>query len=545
VMHGSRPPEAWRGRVEAGTGFPRSATAFSPYIATGVGFLGVSNRGRIMRTVLPCLVAGFLFGSSLVAAGPPVGRDRVEDKAVADFYRPDEVQAVHLTVADADLKRMLAALPELVDVPATFRWRDTTVEGVSVRFKGNSSSQPNQPYKRSFLVKFDKYDGDRRFYGLRQVSFDNGVQFGSLFSEPVVTEILRDHGVPAHRSNYAKVYVNKEYRGVYVNVERIDESFLANHLPDPAGALFKVDEGGPGCNFQFLGDEPALYRKAFDPKTKAAKRHPEKLVDFVKLVNATKPADFARTLDANMVTDDFLRVTAVMLLAGAFDQLTGWNPHNYYLYLDTKANRWRYLPWDLDVGFCETAFGKIRVLEDWNAAWPVPTTGAPNVLMDRVVGDPALLARYRREARKILDASFEPGRLCKTLDAKYALIKGDLSADPFPPRRITVPGDRDYDGIVESMKVFVRKRHASAVRQLDTPGERPQTRRPPPGPEARFGAKVQRIQKRVMEMQRAGQDITPVIKVMNRFGPALQAGKPDEAEKLLAEALKLVGEKDE
>jgi spore coat protein CotH len=467
-----------------------------------------------------------------------------DDRAVAAFYRPDEVQSVHLRVADADLKRMLAALPDLVEVPAAFRWRDVTVENVSVRFKGNSSANPTQTHKRSFLVKFNKADKDRRFFGLRQVSFDNGVQFGSLFSEPVVTDILRAHGVPAHRCNYARLYVNAEYRGVYVNVERIDESFLATHLPDADGALFKVSEGGPGCNLQFLGDDPALYLKTFDPKNKAARKEPARLVEFIKLINRTDPKEFARTLDARMEVDDFLRVTAVMLFAGAFDQLTGWNPHNYFLYHDGKRDRWRYMPWDLDVGFCETAFDKVRVLDDWHAAWPVPRTGAPNPLLERIVADPVLLGRYRKEARKILDESFEPDRLCKVIDAKYDLIKDALKADPFPHRRATVPGDRDYDDIVESMKAFVRKRYATAVEQLDKPGERPEAVRPP-GLPPQLVAKIQLIQKRAEEMQRNGRDVSSIARVMQRLGPAVRAGKTEEAEKIIAEALKLLGEKDE
>ena len=72
------------------------------------------------------------------AAPEPPGRDLANDKAVAAFYQPDEVQAIYLHVADEDMNRMLAALPELVDVPASFRWRDVTVENVSVR--GSNSS---------------------------------------------------------------------------------------------------------------------------------------------------------------------------------------------------------------------------------------------------------------------------------------------------------------------------------------------------------------------------------------------------------------------
>lgn len=257
-----------------------------------------------MRTQLPRLIAALMIARGpVVAAEPPAlaakpdptDRGLADTKAVGAFYSPDEVQSVYLRVSDADLKRMLAALPDLIDVPASFRWRDVTVEDVSVRFKGNSSSDPKQTHKRSFLVKFDKSDKDRRFFGLRQASFDNGVQFGSLFSEPIITDILRDHGVPAHRCNYSKLYVNGEYRGVYVNAERVDESFIENHLPDAGGALFKVHEGGPGCNLQFLGDDPALYRKAFAAKTKSAKNNPARLVEFIKLINQADPKEYPFT----------------------------------------------------------------------------------------------------------------------------------------------------------------------------------------------------------------------------------------------------------
>lgn len=489
---------------------------------------------------------GLVAGAEPPSAAKPElsGRGLAADKAVTAFYQPDEVQSVHLSVAEADMNRMSAALPELIEVPAIFRWRDVTVENVAVRFKGNSSSSPRQTHKRSYLVKFDKPDEDRRFFGLRQVSFDNAIQFGSLFSEPIITEILRDHGIPAHRCNYAKLYVNEEYRGVYVNVERIDESFLANHLPDASGALFKVDKGGPGANLEFLSDDPAIYLKTFEAKNKSAKQDPAPLVDFIKLINQTEPKEFAKTLEAKMEVDDFLRVTAVMLFSGAFDQLTGWNPHNYFLYHDAKRDCWRYLPWDLDVGFCETAFDKIRVHDDWHAAWPVPATGAPNPLLERIIADPILLERYRKEARTILDKSFEPQRLCQVIDAKYELIKEPLKTDPFPPRRVTVPGDRSYDQIVDSMKAFVRKRSTSAVEQLENPLERPKVRRPPRLP-PQLAAKIQRIQKRAEEMQRNGQDVSPISKVMQRLGPAVQAGKMEEAEKVVAEALKLLGEQDE
>src|SRR5262249_50933592 len=154
---------------------------------------------------------------------------------------------------------------------------------------------------------------------------------------------------------------------------------------------------------------------------------------------------------------------------------------------------------------CETAFDKIRVLDDWHAAWPVPRTGAPNPLLERTVADPVLLERYRKEARKILEKSFEPERLCKVIDAKYKLIKDDLKTDPFPHRRATGPGKKSNADTVDWMKAFGRKRSARAVEQPDKRGERPKVERPP-APPPQLVAKIQLIQKRAEEMQRAGQD---------------------------------------
>jgi spore coat protein H len=480
--------------------------------------------------------------SPALAQGPVAGAAKPVAASSAEYYRIDEVQAVYLQVADADLERMRKALPERILVRASFRWREQTLENVAVRFKGNSSSHPLQQHKRGYLIKFNEYDSEQRFLGLRRVSFDNGVQFGSLFSEPIITEILRDQGVRTHRCNYAKLYLNGRYQGVYVNVERIDETFLASHLPDPQGLLFKVDEGGPGANLQFLGNDPAAYQRAFEPETKSAKKNQQPLVDFIRLINQSKEDELAANLQATMELDDFLKTTAVMLLAGAFDQLTGWNTHNYYLYYDGKHDRWRYLPWDLDVGFSEVAFGRIQVLNDWHAAWPLAGQ-LPNPLLERIVADPGLLKKYREQAQRILEKHFEPERLCALIDARYALIKDDLRTDPFPPRRVTVPTDRSYDDVVASMKQFVRKRYTLAHEQLKNPGPRPALARPvAEGPLPQIAAKFERIRLAAEQVQRHGGDVLPIQKLLRQVGPLLQNGKLAEAEKVLDEATKLVTE---
>ena len=385
------------------------------------------------------------------------------------FFDASVLQTINLSIGGEDFDRMQQALPRRTSVPGTFRWNGETAKRVGIRYKGNSSSSPDWPFKRSFLISFGEFDPGQRFLGLRHVALDNGIQFGGLFSERLVTDILRGVGVKVSRCNYARVYLNGKPAGVYVNVERIDRSFLARHFTSDRGHLFKVDEAGPGADFQFIWGDPAAYRKAFELHVGEEGEAYAALLDFLRAVN--DPNVTTAALERQLDLEAFLKTTAVMLLAGAFDQYTGWSPHNFYLYRTPKDGRWTYIPWDLDVGFADNAFGRIPVLDSWHAAWPAPVTGRP--LMERLVKDPVLLGRYRQHARAILEEWFRPEVLVPRLRGLYAQIRPALQEDPHPLRRATVPSDAGIEDALASMEKFMRARYALARAQLESPGSRP------------------------------------------------------------------------
>ena len=429
-----------------------------------------------MRASLRLFIACLLLCRLAVAEDPK--------PKLADFFAPEVVQDVHLEVTPADLERLVAALPERIYVPARFRWRGQLIDRVGLRYKGNSSSQPNQRHKRGFLVKFSEFVKGQRFLGLRRVALDNGVQFGSLFSERMITDILSEVGVPASRTNYARLTLNGKYIGVYVNVERIDKAFLANRLDDAGGALFKVHTGGPGADLRYIGEDPLIYTKAFEIKAGEPAVQMSDLVGFIREVRDAPDKDFAARLRRVFDVDAFTWQMGVLLLAGAFDQYTGLGPHNYYLHRETKTGRWRYLTWDLDVGFADRAFGRVPVIDGWNAAWPVFRT--PRPLLERIEANEELLGLYRERAKKLLETHFQPEKLSARLDRLYELIRKDLERDPYPMRRVTNPSDRSYDDVVASMKEFFNRRYETAREQLARPGNKPPARkgtRAPHGPD--------------------------------------------------------------
>lgn len=398
--------------------------------------------------------------------------------ATDGFFDPQSVQTIHLEIPPENLERLHRALPRRICVPGTFRWNDQTVEHVGVRYKGNSSSSPDSPYKRSFLIAFAEYEPGQRFLGLRHVALDNGIQFGSVFSERLITDALRGVGVKASRCNYARVFLNGDYAGIYVNVERIDRAFLQRHFGTERGVLFKVNEAGPGADFRYLGSDPTSYRQTFELHAGKELKAFAELLELLRAVDT--PTGTEAELRQDLDVEALVKTTAVMLFAGAFDQYTGWNPHNYYLYRNPKDQRWTYIPWDLDVGFADDAFGRIPVLEGWDAAWPAPVPQRP--LMERLVSQTNLLHQYREQAGVILETWFRPEVLVPKLRALYDQVRSDLARDPFPPRRVTVPSDRGYEDILASMEAFIRKRYTLARAQLDAPGSRPSFRPMAPMP---------------------------------------------------------------
>ena len=243
--------------------------------------------------------------------------------------------------------------------------------------------------------------------------------------------------------------------------------------------LFKVNEGGPGADLRYLGTDPNPYRKTFELHAGKEADAFACLAQFMRGVSS--PAQTELELSRDMDIGAFIKTTAVMLFAGAFDQYTGWGPHNYYLYRNPADQRWTYIPWDLDVGFADHAFGMIPVLDGWHAAWPAPVPGRP--LMEQLISHTNLLQQYRKEAMSILQSSFRPEILVPKLRTLYAQIKPALDEDPFPPRRVTVPSDSGYDDILASMERFIRQRYALARSQLERPGDRPRpAAMKPPGP---------------------------------------------------------------
>ena len=128
----------------------------------------------------------------------------------------------------------------------------TTYEHVGLRAKGNTSlsmvaSSDSDRY--SFKIKFDEYVDGQSCDGLSKLVLNNNYSDATMMKEALCYDMFAFLGADASLYNYAKVSVNGEYRGVYLALEPVEESFAIRNYGTGYGQLYKPDSmemGGPG-----------------------------------------------------------------------------------------------------------------------------------------------------------------------------------------------------------------------------------------------------------------------------------------------------------
>lgn len=134
---------------------------------------------------------------------------------------------------------------------------------VGIRPKGNTSlssiaSDPTTD-RYSFKLEFDQYVDGQTCYGLDKLVLNNSYADATSMKEALVYDMYQYLGADASLYNYAAIYVNGEYWGVYLALEAVEDSFLLRNYGAENGALYKPEgmdmgRGGVGGGERLGGD---------------------------------------------------------------------------------------------------------------------------------------------------------------------------------------------------------------------------------------------------------------------------------------------------
>jgi hypothetical protein len=229
-------------------------------------------------------------------------------------------------------------------------------EKVGVRYKGNSSfkSVSEDGHKKlPFNIKVNEFNKKQTLPGnYNTLKLSNSFRDPSFVREVLAYEIAHKY-MPAPKANFAKVYVNDQYLGVYHNVESIDDPFLLKRFKEDKGVLVKCDpdwtvEQAPGCrdseqsSLMYIGEDSTCYMRFYEMKDKNGWQN---FIHFTKTL--TQEPD---KIAARLNVDQTLWMLAFNNVLVNLDSYTGLLCHNYYLYRDTLGV-YHPLVWDMNMAF--------------------------------------------------------------------------------------------------------------------------------------------------------------------------------------------------
>ena len=272
------------------------------------------------------------------------------------FYDLNTIQTIEITFAESNWDALLdAAEPSDAYISAqSVSINGTVFPNVGAKYKGNSSYNASQ-VKNPWHLELDTYV-DQNYQGYTDIKLSNVIFDPSFVREALGYKILGNYmDVPL--ANYAKVYVNGSYIGLYTNVESISKKFVDSRFGSKTNAFFDCSPpagAGPTStnlpSLQFLGTNYTSYETAYEMKSDTG------WDDLIALTNVLSTTTSANTalLEAKLDIDKAMWFLAFHNLFVNLDSYIGQFKQNYYLY---KSDNGQFNPIIWDLNMCFGVFG--------------------------------------------------------------------------------------------------------------------------------------------------------------------------------------------
>jgi len=320
------------------------------------------------------------------------------------------------------------------------------VQQVGVRSRGGSSRNGEKP---GLKVDFDRYGKSQEFHGYKTIVLDNGAQDASLLRERLAYSVFEAMGHPAPQNAFCRLTVNDEYWGVYNIVESVSEPFLRQRFGEDRGTLYDytyVDD----YRFSVRGPDKRAYSPLpFEPKTNE-NTFDDALAEFVKAANDAPAPGFAAAMSVYIDVDRFLSYLATENALAEWDGFLGSavGMNNFYLYQYAGQKKFVLIPWDKDTSFMEEE-------------WPILSNADSNVLVRKLLADPAKRGVYCAAVLRAVDNYVNPAFLGPKLEQAYSQIREAVIADTRKPSSNT-----EFELSVVELREVIESRRRDVTRQL-------------------------------------------------------------------------------
>lgn len=398
-----------------------------------------------------------------------------------EVYLKDEISRIDVLMEKDTLEIMVKDIFTAHKYPSSIIFSNSqtqdTIPNVGIRLRGNTSQSAA---KKSFKLSFNAFEKGAKFKGYEHFNLNGEHNDPSIMRSKLCWDILHDAGFPAPKASYVALYFNNEFRGLYVNVEHIDEQFVKSRYFGNEGNLYKCTYP---ADLHYKGDEAELYKESFWGKRAYELKINEELddysdlADFIAVLNSTPTENFKCEIEKVFNVDHYLLVMAFDILVGNWDGPL-YNKNNFYLYHNLSSGKFEYIPYDLD-----NTFGVDFLGIDWTQRniynWGHTEEYRP--LFERILEQ----GEYKQQLSKILEGllanEFKSSALNSAIDQYKMIIQDFVAMDPYYPLEFGFTYNDFISSFEEGigghvpfgLKEYIELRATSAIVQLEAADPEP------------------------------------------------------------------------
>ena len=329
------------------------------------------------------------------------------------------LKSFYITLKPNDINRLNSNLPQSGKanyIKGYLRVSDDKkIKKIKLRYRGDSNLHWNYAQKslRIKLINGESYQMSKSF-NLINPPHDYSI------IDCVAYDISRELGLLSPKYEPVRVFINNQFKGVYIFLSQVDESFLRANRRMPGSIYY----GDMAFNKQMDINTPAplFYESQF--WVKKASRNGEMKFDrrdinyFIDKINTKNPKEFYSFANTSLNLPKYYTFFALDTLFGAFHHDYA---HNHKLYFDPYIGKFEPIQWDLRY---------------WSAIPAKDISLYP--LLHKFKSNPILEAQRDRVAYEILQ-KYPAREIIKRLRYYQNLILPDLKCDRYRDTGIKTP----------------------------------------------------------------------------------------------------------
>lgn len=264
------------------------------------------------------------------------------------FYNTSSIQKIEIQFAQPNWDYMLDTAKLSKEGYIMAQWvkiNGTQFDSVGVKYKGNSSY--DSTYKKNPVhIELDTYK-NHSYQGYQDIKLGNGYSDPSMIREVLAYDILKNY-MHCPQANFAQLYINGNYIGVYSNAESINRKFCTDHFNSATNVFFKCNPivmatTNTKSNLKYIPlADSSGYNNYYELKSNYGWNQLKDLCDSV----TNNPNSIPNVMDM----DRAIWMLAFNNVLINLDSYSGAFCQNYYLYKDATS-RFTPIVWDLNMSF--------------------------------------------------------------------------------------------------------------------------------------------------------------------------------------------------